>query len=120
VSSLSDAGVSAYTGYAGCGGTHAAIRSYWGSIMQSRSGLPRAAPRKVETIMFSEAMHVVDGSCDWCGIQLGNRTFHFEAKRYCCRACLDAGVASEISRPLFETKPFPPELRRLRAHIPFY
>ncbi|MND09454.1 hypothetical protein D3C83_327860 [compost metagenome] len=44
----------------------------------------------------------------------------FEAKRYCCRACLDAGVASEISRPLFETKPFPPELRRLRAHIPFY
>jgi alkylation response protein AidB-like acyl-CoA dehydrogenase len=53
--------------------------------MQSRSGLPRAAPRKVETIMFSEAMHVVDGSCDWCGIQLGNRTFHFEAKRYCCR-----------------------------------
>jgi hypothetical protein len=70
--------------------------------------------------MLSEALHVVDGSCDCCGADFGTRIFHFEAKRYCCRTCLDTGVASEVSRPLFETKPFPHELRRLRAHIPHH
>ena len=43
--------------------------------------------------MLSEAIHFVEGSCDWCGTDLGHRIFHFEAKRYCCRTCLDAGVA---------------------------
>ena len=76
------------------------------------------ALKNVEMIMFSKAISAVSGSCDWCEADLGSRIFHYEAKRYCCRSCLDAGVTFEISRPLFETKPFPPELRRLRAQIP--
>lgn len=56
--------------------------------------------------------------CDWCDGDIGLRIFHFEGKRYCCRACMDAGVAREVSRPLFEAKPFPAALSRLRAHVP--
>ena len=70
--------------------------------------------------MFGEATSAASGSCDWCEADLGTRMFRYEAKRYCCRSCLDAGVASEVGRPLFETRPFPPELRRLRAHVPQY
>jgi hypothetical protein len=44
--------------------------------------------------------------------------YHFEGKRYCCRECMDAGAAHEMSRPLFEAKPFPAALSRLRAHVP--
>jgi hypothetical protein len=56
--------------------------------------------------------------CDWCDRDTGLRIFHFEGKRYCSRGCMDAGVSHEIRRPLFEAKPFPLALRRLRAHVP--
>lgn len=72
----------------------------------------------LEMIMFEQTASGITGHCDWCEAQLASRIFHYEDKRYCCRACLDSGVAMEISRPLFETKPFPHELRRLRAQIP--
>ena len=58
------------------------------------------------------------GKCDWCEADLGLRVFHFEGKRYCCRDCMDTGASREVGRPLFETKPFPPALSRLRAHVP--
>jgi hypothetical protein len=74
----------------------------------------------MEMIMFTQLAPAVAGSCDWCESDLGTRIFHYEAKRYCCRSCLDAGAAAEVSRPLFETTPFPPALRRLRAHVPQY
>jgi hypothetical protein len=46
------------------------------------------------------------------------RIFHFEGKRYCSWSCMEAGAPHELGRPLFEAKPFPPALNRLRAHIP--
>ena len=58
------------------------------------------------------------GKCDWCDADLRLRIFHFEGKRYCCRGCMETGVSHEVSRPLFETKPFPPALNRLRAQVP--
>lgn len=70
--------------------------------------------------MFAHDTRPVSGTCDWCDASLSTRIYHFESKRYCSRACLDSGVANEISRPLFEAKPFPPELQRLRAQIPHY
>jgi hypothetical protein len=71
-------------------------------------------------LALADVTPIVVGTCDWCDADLGLRIFHFEAKRYCCRGCLDAGVRSEIGRPLFETRPFPPELHRLRAQVPHF
>ena len=58
------------------------------------------------------------GKCDWCKVELGLRIFHFEGKRYCCRGCMNTGASREVSRPLFEARPFPAALSRLRAFIP--
>lgn len=55
--------------------------------------------------------------CDWCDCDLGSRIFHFEGKRYCSWACMGRGAPHEMSKPLFETKPFPPALHRLRAQV---
>lgn len=56
--------------------------------------------------------------CDRCDGDIGLRIYHFEGKRYCSRECMNAGAAREMGRPLFEAKPFPTELSRLRAHVP--
>lgn len=56
--------------------------------------------------------------CDWCGVELGTRIFHFEGKRYCSWRCMESGAPCEISRPLFETKPLPAALHRLRVQLP--
>lgn len=90
------------------------------STEQTAGPIRSQRKKQMEMVMNSQARPAIGGSCDWCEASLGTRIFHYESKRYCCRACLDAGVAAEVSAPLFETKPFPPELRRLRAHIPHF
>jgi hypothetical protein len=53
--------------------------------------------------------------CDWCRDHLTTRIFHYEDKRYCSPFCFNLGTATQIGRPLFEAKPFPPGMTFLKA-----
>lgn len=53
--------------------------------------------------------------CDCCGDHLATRVFRYEGKRYCSAACFEQGTTTQIGRPLFETKPFPPGMAFFRA-----
>ena len=53
--------------------------------------------------------------CDWCTDHLTARIFHYEDKRYCSPFCFNLGTATQIGRPLFEAKPFPPGMTFLKA-----
>jgi hypothetical protein len=68
-------------------------------------------------MMMRTEQHQRADECDWCGSDLGKRIFQFEGKRYCCWTCMDRGAPYEMSKPLFETGPFPAALHRLRAHV---
>lgn len=58
-----------------------------------------------------------DQCCDWCRAHLTTRIIHYDGQHYCSRSCFELGSAAHIGRPLFEAKPFPPDMAYLKARL---